>query len=61
VSLRVVVPLKPFRAVIVIVEFTDEPAFVAAGVDAAMVKSWYRKVMVALCFREPLVPITVRM
>jgi hypothetical protein len=59
-SVRLVVPLKPFTAVMVIVEVTDVPAFTATGVDAAMVKSWNRKVMVALCFREPLVPVTVR-
>jgi hypothetical protein len=61
VSVRLVVPAKPFTAVIVIVEFIDDPTFVAAGVDAAILKSWKLKVAVALCFREPLVPVTVRM
>jgi hypothetical protein len=61
VSVRLVVPLKPFRAVIVTVEFADIPEFTATGVDAVMVKSWKPKVAVALCFSEPIVPVTVRM
>jgi hypothetical protein len=61
VSVRLVVPLKPFTAVMVMVEFTDIPTFTATGVDAATVKSWKRKVAVALWVREPIVPATVRM
>ncbi len=37
VSVRLVTPAKPFRAVIVIVEVADEPAFTAAGEDAEIV------------------------
>lgn len=39
VSVSVTTPAKPFTAVIVIVEVADDPAFAAAGEDAAMVKS----------------------
>ena len=39
VSVRVTVPVKPLRAVIVIVELADWPVFTAAGEVAAIVKS----------------------
>jgi len=58
---RLVVPAKPFRAAMVIVEFTDDPAFVTTGEDAIMVKSWKRKITMVECVREPLVPVTVRL
>jgi hypothetical protein len=38
-SVRLVVPPKPFTGVMVIVEFADDPTLVAMGVDAAMMKS----------------------
>jgi len=39
VSVRVIVPAKPFTAVTVIVEVADWPALTALGEDADMVKS----------------------
>ena len=39
VSVRVTTPVKPFNAVIVIVEVDDEPALTTAGEDALMLKS----------------------
>ena len=39
VSVRLTTPLKPFRAVTVIVEVADWPASTAAGDEAAIVKS----------------------
>ena len=60
VSVRVTTPAKPFAAVIVIVEEEDCPAFTAAGVEAAMVKSTKLNVAVAERRSEPLVPVTVR-
>jgi hypothetical protein len=57
---RFTTPLKPWRAVTVIVE--DAPVFVTAftvvGV-AAMVKSWTVNVTATLLVVEPLVPVTV--
>jgi hypothetical protein len=47
VSVRLTTPAKPLSAVTVIVEVADEPAFTAAGEDAAMVKSTKLKVAVA--------------
>lgn len=38
-SVRVTVPVKPFRAVIAIVDCAEAPTGVAEGVDAAKVKS----------------------
>ena len=58
-SVRVTTPAKLLTAVIVIVEEADWPALTAAGEDAAMVKSRKLKVAVAVCTREPLVPVTV--
>jgi hypothetical protein len=60
-SEKLTTPPKPFKAVIVIVEFTDAPAFAATGEDTTMVKSWKRKVTMTECVREPLVPVTVRL
>lgn len=59
-SVRLTVPAKRFRLVIVIVDTADEPAFVGLGKGARIPKSrnWNRAV--ALCTRELLVPVTVR-
>jgi hypothetical protein len=55
-------PLKPFRAVMVIVEVPGAPPRIVTVVGlAAIVKSWTVKVTVAECEREPLVPTTVTM
>ena len=39
VSARLTTPVKPFRAVIVIVDATEVPTVTAAGEDARMLKS----------------------
>ena len=39
VSVRLTVPEKPFKPVTVIVDEAEEPAFTAAGLEAAIVKS----------------------
>ena len=62
VGVRVTVPVKPFRAVTVIVEDPVEPSDICGlGLTgpAATVKSWTVKVTVALWVRAPLVPVTV--
>ena len=48
VSLRVVVPLKPFRAPMVMVEFAEMPALTGAGEVVVTVKSVNLKTAVAL-------------
>ena len=48
VSVRLTAPLKPFSAVIVIVEVAEDPAGTDAGDVAAMVKSRKLKVAVAV-------------
>ena len=48
VSVSVTTPAKPLTAVTVIVETADEPALTAAGLEAAIVKSWKLKVAVAV-------------
>lgn len=53
-------PLKPFRAVTVMVEVPEAPARIVTVVGlAVIVKSWTVKVTVALWVVEPLVPVTV--
>ena len=47
VSVRLTTPVKPLRAVTVIVEVADWPAFTAAGEEAAMAKSLKLKVATA--------------
>ncbi len=47
VSVRLTTPAKPLRAVIVIVDVADWPAFTAAGELAAIVKSTKLNVAVA--------------
>jgi len=39
VSVRLTVPAKPFRAVIVMVDVAEEPVLTAAGLVAVIVKS----------------------
>jgi len=60
VAVRLTTPLKPWSAVIVIVEVPAVPALVAteAGL-AAIVKSWTVTVTVAAWDRVALVPVTV--
>lgn len=60
VSVRVTTPANPLTAVIVIVETVDSPALTAAGEDADRVKFWKRNIAVAVCTRDPLVPVIVR-
>ena len=60
VSVRATVPVKPFTAVMVIVEVAETPAFTAAGEVAAIVKSVTVKVAVVEWVRVPLVPVIVR-
>ena len=61
VSVRATVPVKPFTAVMVIVEVAETPALTAAGEVADTVKSVTVKVAVAEWDRVPLVPVIVRM
>lgn len=53
VSVRETTPLKPFSAVIVIVEVAEVPTVTAAGVVAAIVKSWKVKVTDVELFAAP--------
>ena len=48
VSVNTTTPENPFRAVMVIVEVADDPAFTAAGEVAAIVKSTKLNVAVAV-------------
>ncbi len=62
VSVRVTVPVNPFRAVTVIVDVTEVPVGTEAGEVAVMVKSGAGltlNVTVAECDSDPLVPVTV--
>ena len=59
-SVRLTTPLKPWRAVTVIVD--DAAVFVVAATVvgfAAIVKSWTVKVTATLFVVDPLVPVTV--
>ncbi len=47
VSVNETTPAKPLTAVTVIVEVAETPTLMAAGEDAAMVKSWTVNVAVA--------------
>lgn len=60
VSVRLTVPVKPLRAVTVMVEVADTPAFTAAGEVAVMLKSRTVKVALVEWLRVPLVPVIVR-
>ncbi len=60
VSVRLTVPVKPLRALTVIVDAADVPTVTAAGDVADMVKSVTVKVAVVECDSVPLVPVIVR-
>src|SRR2546426_10910757 len=60
VSVRATLPVKPFSAIIVIVEVGVCPTFTGGGEEAVTVKSTKLNVAVVVCTRELLVPITVR-
>jgi len=59
VSDIVIIPEKPFNAVIVIVDVPDEPRETAAGEEALIVKSRKLKVDVVEWLSNPLVPVIV--
>jgi hypothetical protein len=59
VSVKPIVPMKPFSAVIVTVEVADAPAWRAPGDVAAIVKSVTSNVTVAECESVPLEPVIV--
>jgi hypothetical protein len=61
-SVRVIVPVNPFRAAVVIVELVDWPALTGAGTEFVTVKSACFTVNVPIeeWTRVPLVPINVR-
>jgi hypothetical protein len=59
VSVKEMVPVKPFTAATVIVEVADVPAWTAAGEVADTVKSVTVKVAVVLWDSVPLVPVIV--
>jgi len=59
VSDIVIVPEKPLSAVIVIVDFPDDPVEIAVGEEAPMVKSRKLKVDVVEWLSDPLVPVIV--
>jgi hypothetical protein len=58
-SVRITVPVKWLRAVIVIVELVDVAAFAGAGELAEIVKSWNMKTTRTEWLSEPLEPVTV--
>jgi len=60
ISVRLTVPAKWLTLDIVIVDVPDEPTLTGAGVDASIPKSWNWKRAVALCIRELLVAVMVR-
>lgn len=59
VLVKLIVPAKPFTAVMVIVEVAEDPVVVEGDV-ALIMKSTKLNVAVALWVNEPLVPVTVR-
>ncbi len=59
VSVRVTTPEKPFNAVIVIVDVAELPTVTAAGELAVIEKSTKLNTAVAVCTRDPLVPVIV--
>jgi hypothetical protein len=60
ISVRLTVPPKWLALDIVIVDVPDEPTLIGAGVDASIPKSRNWKKAVALCTRELLVAVMVR-
>ncbi len=59
VSVRLTVPVKPLRALTVIVDVADVPTVTAAGDVALIAKSVTVKVAVVECDSVPLVPVIV--
>ena len=55
----VIVPENPLSAVMVIVDFPDEPVETAVGEEALIVKSRKLKVIVVEWLSDPLVPAIV--
>ena len=58
-SVRLTVPVKPLRALTVIVDVADVPTVTAAGDVALIAKSVTVKVAVVECDSVPLVPVIV--
>ena len=58
-SMRLTVPEKWFRAVTVRVDVAETPALTGVGIDAVMLKSWNRNVVIAEWTSELLVPVIV--
>ncbi len=58
-SLRLIVPVNPFRGVIVTIDVACVPTLVALGEEADTEKSVTLKVAVVECARLPLVPVRV--
>ena len=61
VMLKVTVPAKPLTVATVTVEVGDWPALIGAGDVAVIVKSWKWKIAFVEWFRDPLVPVRVRL
>jgi len=59
-SVRLMVPAKWFTLDMVIVDVPDEPALNGVGVDASIPKSWNWNRAVALCTKELLIAVIVR-
>ncbi len=58
-SVRLIVPTKPFNEPMMTLELADDPTFEGAGDGAVMVKSLKLKVGVAECDRRLLSPVIV--
>ena len=58
-SVRLIVPVNPFSAVIVMVDRASVPAVTDVGDVAEILKSFTKYATVREWIREPLVPITV--
>jgi hypothetical protein len=58
-SVRLTVPVNPFRAVIVIVDWAEAPTAVASGDDAEIVKSSIEKTVEAEWESVPVAPMIV--
>ena len=59
-TVRLTVPAKWFTVDIVIVDVPDEPALIGVGVEVSIPKSWNWKRAVALCIKELLIAVMVR-
>ena len=59
-SARLIVPVKPFNAPVVMVDVSDKPTFAGEGEEAERLKSTTVTVIVAVVWdKDPLVPVTV--